>query len=330
MRPELHPACAAFPPLSDAELLALAEDIKINGLLEPITLMPGGSILDGRCRWDACEMAEVTPRTVVYDGVDPIRFVVAKNERRRHLSLAERAFVAETLASLVHGSNQYQKVETFKKVSSLTVCEAAELMNVGHASVSAARVLKQEGTAEIIDMVKAGNVGIQQAARAVKGTPKSVQQTWTTAKDVSKINQKKLKARENKPKPSPKEKKPNFTNRPMYYVNMTKLDIGTERIPDQPILLHPVHIEKLYKDHITVSVATTQIAAWHDRIEATAEEFAAALERMLAYRPVEGKTNGEEEDFAGKARKAMSFAEGKIDRLIDWITSIRTALEKVR
>jgi hypothetical protein len=83
---KLHPACACYPPMLGAELDDLARDIKQHGLLEPITVMPDGAILDGRNRALACERAGVAPRTVVYDGDNPIRFVLSKNERRRHLS----------------------------------------------------------------------------------------------------------------------------------------------------------------------------------------------------------------------------------------------------
>ena len=137
MRPALHPACAAFPALPDAELHKLADDIKQNGLLEPITLMTDGSILDGRSRWDACEISGVEPRTVVYDGDDPIRFVIAKNERRRHLTPTERAFIAEELANLANGMKKRYAGATLKRgAMPLTVDEAAKTMNVGETMVA--------------------------------------------------------------------------------------------------------------------------------------------------------------------------------------------------
>ena len=60
---ELHPLCTLFPRLGDEEAARLAEDIKANGLREPITLC-GGMILDGGNRYAACITAGVEPQFV--------------------------------------------------------------------------------------------------------------------------------------------------------------------------------------------------------------------------------------------------------------------------
>ena len=80
------------------ELKELAEDIKHKGLLEDITLTPEGELLDGNSRWDACELADVEPRTVIYEGDDPIGFVISKNKLRKHL---DKGVLAMTVAELV-------------------------------------------------------------------------------------------------------------------------------------------------------------------------------------------------------------------------------------
>jgi hypothetical protein len=105
----LHPACACYPAVPEGELEALARDITEQGLLDPITVMPDGAILDGRNRALACARAGVPLRTVVYDGNDPIRFVLSKNSRRRRLTKGQIAMIGARLAKLQHGTNQYQK-----------------------------------------------------------------------------------------------------------------------------------------------------------------------------------------------------------------------------
>jgi hypothetical protein len=84
---EFHRFALLFPQLEVSELNQLAEDIKANGLAEPITLYEG-KVLDGRNRWRACEIAGVEPKTVPYDGGNALGFVISRNLRRRHLTQA--------------------------------------------------------------------------------------------------------------------------------------------------------------------------------------------------------------------------------------------------
>jgi hypothetical protein len=95
----VHPAAAVWPMLPEPDLRRLAADIAANGLHHPIVLDPEGQILDGRNREAACQIAEVVPDYVTYDG-DPIAYILSANNERRHLSLPERAAAtALTLAA---------------------------------------------------------------------------------------------------------------------------------------------------------------------------------------------------------------------------------------
>lgn len=82
-----HPYADAWPMLSEEELTDLAEDIRVNGLRNPITLYKG-DILDGRNRFAACEAAEVEPTFVGFAGDDDeaLAFVQSINGARRHQS----------------------------------------------------------------------------------------------------------------------------------------------------------------------------------------------------------------------------------------------------
>jgi len=87
---EIHPFADLFPMLGEDDLSALAESIRDEGLLTPLTLSPDGTLLDGRNRLAACERAGVDPVFEVYEG-DPFAFVVASNINRRHLSAGQQA-----------------------------------------------------------------------------------------------------------------------------------------------------------------------------------------------------------------------------------------------
>ena len=94
----IHPVADAFPLMKPEELRELADDIKKNGLREPITTWTGKEIyvVDGRNRLDAMELAGI--QTIdrdgciacsygpIRDGEDPATYVISANIRRRHLT----------------------------------------------------------------------------------------------------------------------------------------------------------------------------------------------------------------------------------------------------
>ena len=99
--PKLHPACIAFPKISDAELRELAEDIRVRGLLHPIVMLDG-KILDGRNRFNACKLAGIEPTFVEWEGNgSPVAWVVSTNLMRRHLTSSQRAVVAHDILPLL-------------------------------------------------------------------------------------------------------------------------------------------------------------------------------------------------------------------------------------
>lgn len=87
-----HPFASVFPLLPSEELQALAENIKANGLREPITLFDG-KVLDGRNRQTACLLAGVKPTYREFHGTatDALQFVWDENFQRRHLSSSQAA-----------------------------------------------------------------------------------------------------------------------------------------------------------------------------------------------------------------------------------------------
>jgi hypothetical protein len=96
-----HPACLLFPKLGDADLQQLADDIKVNGLRNPVVRYQG-KILDGRNRLAACEIAGVKPRFVEWQGTgSPVEWVISENLVRRHLTSSQRAVVAHDLLPLL-------------------------------------------------------------------------------------------------------------------------------------------------------------------------------------------------------------------------------------
>jgi hypothetical protein len=97
-----HPLANLLPQLDGGAFDELVADIRVNGLLEPITIYEG-LVLDGHNRLRACKAAGIEPRFVTFDGDDPLAFVISMNLRRRHLDESQRAMVAARLANLRQG-----------------------------------------------------------------------------------------------------------------------------------------------------------------------------------------------------------------------------------
>jgi hypothetical protein len=93
---KVHPAAEVFPMLSEDELSELADDIKANGLLQPIVIK-GDLLVDGRNRREACRRAGVEPRVEELNGTDPVAYILATNVNRRHLTKGQRAMAVAKL-----------------------------------------------------------------------------------------------------------------------------------------------------------------------------------------------------------------------------------------
>lgn len=166
-----HPLADLLPLLEGAELHRLSDDIRENGLLEPILLTPDGRILDGRNRLRACRLAKMPPRfeTVQEPEEKWLGLVVSRNIRRRHLTPSQTAAFAAELVSTSHGANQH----TLRGPGNSPVLrqfEVARLLSVDERLVrDAVRVRRESG--ELLALVKAGEVVVDVAARVVRKTP---------------------------------------------------------------------------------------------------------------------------------------------------------------
>lgn len=165
-----HPLADLFPLMTDAGMAALAADIKANGLREPIEMW-GGAIIDGRNRSLACEMAGVEPVRVDVDFPDEataLRYVVSKNLFRRHLTADQRAEVARQVANMPRG-----RPRTGTGAGLISQAEAATAFHVSERSVRNAKVVYERGSPELQAAVKAGEVGLREAAEQVREQERS-------------------------------------------------------------------------------------------------------------------------------------------------------------
>jgi N6-adenosine-specific RNA methylase IME4 len=164
---ETHPAADLFPLLDGQELRDLADDIKANGLLNPVVLYTLGGerlVLDGRNRLRACEIAGVAPSFEFWNGEgSPTAWVVSQNLKRRHLNESQRAMVAKGIRDLLksEGANLHSD----------TADQAAAMLNVSRRSIFHAEAVTERGAPELADAVRQGHVAVSTAAVLASDPP---------------------------------------------------------------------------------------------------------------------------------------------------------------
>jgi len=175
-----HRLARAWRLLKGEEFDALVEDIRDNGLLQPILIHPDGSILDGRNRYRACLRLGIEPRYTVYEGDlsrgSIVKCLVGLNEKRRHDNASQRAMAAARLKTLFEADARKRRLAGLKKGNAPVVAnlpereigrsreKAATVLNVSPRSVEHASRVQAEGTPELQAAVEDGKVAVSTAS----------------------------------------------------------------------------------------------------------------------------------------------------------------------
>jgi hypothetical protein len=171
----LHPFTELFPSMAEAKFAAFKADIAAHGVREPIWLYED-RILDGRNRHHACQELGLECPTRVYEGNDPVGFILSLNLHRRHLTESQRAMVAARIANMPEGG--YRRTADSANLQSqrghISQAQAAELLHVSPRSVAAAHKVQAEAQLEVIHAVEGGHMAVSAAAALAK-QPVSVQ-----------------------------------------------------------------------------------------------------------------------------------------------------------
>jgi hypothetical protein len=335
MKPELHPACAEWPKMSENELKELADDIKQKGLVEAVTLMPDGRLLDGSNRWDGCELAGIEPRTVVYEGDDPIGFVVSQNKNRRHLDKGQLAIVMARLMNLKPGSNQYQH----KTPGAIPFAERnhkskdlAKLAAISCSSIRHARLVLNHGTPNIIAMVEKGDVRVRTAAEAVRHAPKEVQANWTK-EDLRREGRKVMNSYTSAQKrksvfkhpPSPGMIKFPSVEETGFPINGTieEKDAHSKKYGRTP--MYPKEVKDMLNNEQWVSGYMSAIVSVTNASHPDVEAFFGAIDAMLAWVPRPDQGDSWAINFAAKAKKELRLLEVRLPLAVERITKLHDA-----
>jgi hypothetical protein len=170
--PELpfHELANLFPLLTGPAFDEFVEDIRVNGLLDPIWLL-GGKVLDGRNRYRACRALGINPPIREYDGNGPpLAFVLSQNLHRRHLSASQLALIGAKVKPLLAEEARQRMLAGraadpgAKLPQGKARDQAAAAVGVSPRSIDAASKVLNEGSEELIDAVAAGEVSASVAA----------------------------------------------------------------------------------------------------------------------------------------------------------------------
>ena len=175
-----HPLADIFPWLEGAANDALREDIRQNGVREPIVFLDG-AILDGRNRYQcARDLGIAYPRREFgsdpLDGTDPLAFVISLNLTRRHLSESQRASVAAKLANMTQGRPADKPAnlpvlpgiplsEQAKAQPPVSQADAARMLNVSERSVRSAQRVQDAAPPEVVRAVEEGRISVSLAEK---------------------------------------------------------------------------------------------------------------------------------------------------------------------
>lgn len=171
--------------MTDAERVALEQDIKENGLLEPIWLYDG-KIIDGRNRYLACLAVGIKPRFRDYTGseIDLLNYVVSLNLHRRHLSQSQLACLAvEIMPDIEKQSKERarQKISAARKNVKLIDTDknksrdiAGKIFGVSGRYISTAMQLKEQSK-EIYEQVQNGVLTLTKAIKQLSKVTEKVE-----------------------------------------------------------------------------------------------------------------------------------------------------------
>ena len=185
---KFHAVAEIFPMMEGDEFLKLVEDIRANGLLEPIWLHPDdGSVIDGRNRYRACSEAKVEPKTRKWNGKGSlVEFVLSMNLHRRHLTASQKGCVGTDVLPLLEAEAKARQATSGpgvygakphsprldEGVSGRSDTQAAKAVGVSRGYVADAKKLKVEQPA-LYEEVRSGKKTIPEAKAAVKQAKKA-------------------------------------------------------------------------------------------------------------------------------------------------------------
>ena len=182
------------------DIESLAEDIKVNGLINPVTLTPDGKLLAGERRLRAVKSLgwENVDARIVEDPDDmkQINIEISENDNRKEFTFSERKRIIEilhemfdaeakknSLANLKNGDNspRAQRCAVGK-----TSEKIGEILGVGARTIEKSEYVADHATPEMIAALDAEQLSINAAYKQLKEqAKKAAEENESLAKELA-------------------------------------------------------------------------------------------------------------------------------------------------
>lgn len=175
-----HPLSTAFGQMSEEEFHGLKESVADIGVQEAVCLLEG-QVLDGWHRYRAATELGLPYRTFnLQEGIDPQKYVLAKNKDRRNQSASQRALaVAEVYSWKPPSRPRLEKkpaaAADLPAEAPKTTRELAEIAGVGTRTMEHAKAVVKSAAPEVREAVREGSVSVEKAAHIATSLPRSEQ-----------------------------------------------------------------------------------------------------------------------------------------------------------
>lgn len=167
-----HPVADLLPMMSDDEYDQFLEDVRKNGVREPLWVS-GDLVLDGRHRLRAAQqlgLSEVPARE--YEG-DVAGLVLSLNIHRRHMTASQRGLIVARIEALPVGNPSLKKandstIPPSGGVNKPQSClELSKSAGIGHSTLERGRKTVRKGAPEVVAAVAGGSLSLKAAEKIV-------------------------------------------------------------------------------------------------------------------------------------------------------------------
>lgn len=176
---EFHP-CANIVEMMEGQAWEdFKADIAEKGVLDPIMICDG-MILDGRHRYKAATELGIDYRCEIYNGNDPLGWVISHKVKRQHLTTGQLGDMGANITNLKNGSNQHEKKvalspdKAIKEQFAVTAQQAADMLGTSKTAVDRGKKLQREATPEVLKAVRDGSMKQDAALKTLKSKKEDI------------------------------------------------------------------------------------------------------------------------------------------------------------